>query len=65
MTDAEKRIATLTAELALRGFVLVRSTDDRDGPLYIVNKWAVTRRLHSLPELEAFVHDVCGRAAPP
>ena len=62
MTDHDKRIATLTAQLALRGFILVRSKDDRGGPLYVISKWALTRQLHSLPEVEAFVHDACGLA---
>ena len=65
MTDTEKRLATLTAQLAMRGFVLARSKDDRGGPLYVISKWALTRQLHSLPELEAFVQDACGLAAPP
>ena len=52
----DKRFVTLRAKLALRGFVLVRSTDDAGGALYIVTKWAWTRQLHDLTAVEQFLH---------
>jgi hypothetical protein len=53
-----KRFDTLQAQLALRGFVLVRSTDDAGGPLFIVSRWALTRQLHDLAAVEQFVDQV-------
>ena len=57
----DKRFATLRAKLALRGFVLVRSTDDAGGALYIVTKWAWTRQLHDLAAVESFLHQAGAR----
>ena len=53
-----KRFATLQARLALRGYMLVRSTDDHGGPLYIISRWALTRQLHGLSEVEHFAERV-------
>lgn len=59
MTPAEnKRFATLQARLALRGYVLVRSTDDNGGPLYIVSRWALTKQMAGLSEVEQFAERV-------
>ena len=64
MTDPEKRFATIRAELALKGFALVRGEDDAGRPLYIVSKWAMTRQLSGLPELERFAEQVAPKVAP-
>lgn len=64
MTDIiDKRFATLRAELALAGFVLVRSTDDHGGPLFIVTREARIEHLAGVVELERFVARHNRRAA--
>jgi len=59
----EKRFATNRAALALKGFAVVRGEDDAGRPLFIVSRWALTRQLHGLPELEAFVERVAPKSA--
>ena len=50
----DKRFATLQARLALAGYMLVRGYDDRDGPLYIVSRAALTVTLHTLAAVDDF-----------
>ena len=63
--DADKRFATIRAELALKGFALVRGEDDAGRPLFIVSRWALTRQLNGMPELEKFAATVAPRPKPP
>ena len=60
-----KRFATLRAELALKGFAAFEGQDDAGRPLFIVSKWAMTRQLQGLPELERFVAQVAPRTKQP
>lgn len=62
MTD--KRFATLRAELALVGYMLVRSIDDRGGPLFIVTKRERIEHLATQAELEQFVERHYRKRAP-
>lgn len=54
----DKRLSTLSARAALLGACVLRSTDDRDRPLYVVNAWAATERCESIDEAEAFVEQL-------
>jgi hypothetical protein len=52
-----KRVATVQAASALRGFELHAIEDDRGAPLYVINKDGLTRQLsglQALDELEAW-----------
>ena len=51
--DADrKRFATLQARAALAGVALSRTEDDRGHEVYIASKWALTKQLASLAEVE-------------
>lgn len=67
MTDARevmaKRLDTARARCALAGVVLVRSTDDRDRPTYIVSRWGLTKQLDSLDAVEKWLEMVTGQRA--
>lgn len=67
MTSAAdlKRFETARARLALRGFAAVRSTDDAGRMVVIVSRWAMTRQLSGLPELEKFTEAVAPRPTTP
>lgn len=57
-----KAFATLQAELALRGFALVGIGAD-DGPLsYRVGRWNLSRELHDLAAVAAFLKQIGGAA---
>lgn len=56
---ADKRLATLRAELALHGFE-VRVLP---GPAYLVAKWNLSKTLESVDALAAFAAQVGGRRA--
>ncbi|WP_448172285.1 hypothetical protein [Rhizobacter fulvus] len=56
--DKVKRLATLTAKLALSGYAL---TQLADGP-YLVSRWDRTRELPSLSEVDAFLVQIGGAA---
>lgn len=50
-----KRFATLRARAALAGIVLVESTTDHGGILYVANRWALTKILSDLDETETWL----------
>ncbi|MCW5643093.1 MAG: hypothetical protein KIT63_13425 [Rhodoferax sp.] len=50
-----KRLATLKARCALAEVALVESTDDRDQPVFVVSRWAMTRQMSSLDEVEKWL----------
>ena len=56
-----KRLATLKARAALAGVVVHDLEDDRGQPEYIATKWALTKSLHSLDALEAWLDRVAGQ----
>lgn len=58
-----KTWATLQARAALVEVSLVRSTDDRDRPIFIASKWALTTRLDSVEAVETFLRRIGGPAA--
>ena len=51
---AEKRRATLVAELALRGYALKRMAEGT----FIEHRWGLTRALHSLDAVARFAQQV-------
>lgn len=59
------RYATIRAQLALKGFTLVRADDDAGRLLFIVSKQSLTRQLHGMPELERFAALVTVRRQAP
>lgn len=50
-----KREATLTARACLIGAVVTPVKDDRGGPAWIISRWALTRELSTLDELDALL----------
>jgi hypothetical protein len=56
----EKRLANLTAQAALSGVSLVESTDDRGRTVYVASRWAHTKQLNSLDEVEQWIGRVAG-----
>lgn len=59
----EKTVATLVARAALAGIVLTVTTDDHGNPLYIASRWALTKQLGSVEEVELFLSRVGAPAA--
>lgn len=60
----QKRLANLKAQAALSGVSLVESTDDRGRTVYMASRWAHTKQLDSLDEVETWlmrVNNVRGR----
>ncbi|WP_342616967.1 hypothetical protein [Rhodoferax sp. GW822-FHT02A01] len=58
--DHAKRLATLTAQCALAGVLLYETTDDHDRPAYVVTRWALTRQLATLDEVQQWLVQVMG-----
>jgi hypothetical protein len=64
LPDADrKRLATLTARAARAGITLHAIDDDAGALLLVASRWALTCKLHSLDEAEAWLNRVAGRAA--
>jgi len=59
----DKEFHTLQARAALAGVVLHRFEDDRGRMAYVVSRWALTRELHSLEEVEQWLDRVTGKTA--
>ena len=57
-----KTIATLKARAALAGVALSVTDDDHGQPLFVASKWAMTRQLASVDEVEQFLQRI-GAAA--
>jgi len=55
-----KTIATLKARAALVGVVLHAIEDDRGAPLFVASKWAMTRQMTSIAEVESFLRGIGG-----
>ena len=61
MTAAElKPFATLQATLALHGVALVRTTDDREQPLYVASRAELCKSFGSLDQLRDWLHRTVG-----
>ncbi len=58
--SAAKTFATLRARAALVGVSLVKSTDDRDRPVFIASRWTMTRQLDTIEDVERFLKLVGG-----
>lgn len=58
----DKAFATLQAKAALIGVSLVRSTDEHDHEVFIVSKWAMTRQLDSVQQVEHLLSRMTGEA---
>jgi hypothetical protein len=59
----EKRFATSRARMALLGGTLHRIEDDRGAEVFILTKWALTRELQSIDDVEAWLDRAEGRRA--
>ncbi len=53
--DTRKRFSTLQARAALMQVALVQTTNDREQPLFVVSRWALTKSFSSLDEVEAWL----------
>lgn len=54
----QKRLATVTARCALAGITLHRIEDDRGRETFIVTRWALTRELQTLDDVEQWLERV-------
>lgn len=59
--STDKQLATLTAQCALAGVVLTVTTDDREKPMYVASRWALTRIFNSLGEVRSWLSHVTGK----
>ena len=55
-----KKLATLTAEFALKGVTLHVIEDDRGAPLFVASRWSLTRQMNSVAEVEDFLRRIGG-----
>lgn len=55
-----KTRATLTARAALAGVVLHFLDDDHGAVLIVASKWAMTRQMHAVAEVEEFLRRLGG-----
>lgn len=55
---ADKRLATIRAALALRGFELQVVDGGATGPMYQVRRWGQSRVLDDLADVQAFARQV-------
>ncbi len=58
-----KVAATLKARCALVGVELHVIDGDNGAPLLIVSRWSLTRQMHSVDEVEAFLRRIGGPKA--
>ena len=61
--DSRKAFATLQARAALAGVSLVRMQDDRGAEVFIASKWALTKELATLAEVEQLLVRIGGQHA--
>jgi len=64
VTYPDKAFATLQAQAALQGVALHRLENDRGQEIYIGTKWAMTRQMHSLDEVEMWLNRIAGKVVP-
>lgn len=57
-----KRLCTLNAQAALAGVTLHKLDGDFGVPIYVASRWAMTKQLESLDEVEAWLARVTGKA---
>lgn len=55
-----KRLATATARAALAGVTLHATTDDTDRRVFVVSRWALTRTLDTLDDVEHWLDTITG-----
>ena len=56
-----KRLCTLQAGAALAGVTLHKLDGDFGVPIYVASRWAMTKQLESLDEVEAWLVRVTGK----
>ena len=61
--DGRKAFATLQARAALMGVALSRIQDDRGNEVFIASKWALTKQLATLAEVEQLLVRIGGQHA--
>lgn len=61
-TPDAKAFENLRARCALAGVALTQSTDDHDRAIFIVSRWAMCKQLATLPDVEAWLKMVTGKA---
>jgi hypothetical protein len=63
MIDADdKRFQTCRAQAALHGVVLHKLEGDFGRPIYCATRWALTKQLDTLDEVETWLARVTGQA---
>ena len=58
--DIDKAFATLQARAALAGVSLSRTKDDQGAPGFIASKWALTKQLSTIGEVESLLDRIGG-----
>lgn len=58
-----KQLATLVAKCALAGITLVETTDDRDRPIFVISRGALTKVFGSMQEVGSWLHDATSEKA--
>jgi len=56
-----KRFATARALAALNGVTLIRVDGEHGRPIYCATRWAMTRQLEDLDQVEAWLQMVTGK----
>lgn len=59
----EKRFATLQANAALNGVTLHCIDGDFGRPVYIASRWAMTKQLSTLDDIDSWLQMVTGKSA--
>lgn len=58
-----KVVATLKAQAALCGVVLYHLDGDNGGALFVASKWAMTKQMGSVAEVEDFLQRIGGASS--
>lgn len=58
IAEADKTIATLRAQLAMRAFELHVISDGAGGSMYLVQRWCQSRTLATIDDVRAFARQV-------
>ena len=59
----DKRLTTAQARAALLGFTLHQIEDDHGIEVFIISRWALTRELRDLEEVEQWLDRIEGRTS--
>ena len=56
--EADKRVATARARIALRGATLHAMKSDRGRPVFIVSHWSLTKEFDEIAAVEAWLAEI-------